>query len=90
MNTFYVIDSSMYYISKLMSVFANKTNLSFFAISLENNSKNKEIIYIVNDLNDFIEYLVIREKYEKVHLVVTNTFLKRKLSLTETFDFYTY
>lgn len=90
MKVFYVFDSSMYYITQLMSLLVNKKEVNFYILSVDNNIKDKEIIYIVNDLNDFVEYLVIREKYEKVHLVVTNTFLKMKLSLTETFDFYTY
>ena len=90
MKTLYVFDSSVYYVTKLMSSFVNKKDINFSFISMDNNLKDKEIIYIVNDTNDFIEYLVVRENCKKIHLVITNVFLIKKLSLTNAFDFYTY
>lgn len=79
-----------YYVSKLISNFSANKKVHLCFVSIDHKIEQKEIIYIVNDLNDFIEYLIIREKYTQTHLVVTSTNLIQKLSLTTTFTFYTY
>lgn len=90
MKTYYVFDSSAYYVSKLISNFSVNKKINLCFVSIDHKIENNEIIFIVNDLNDFIEYLIIREKHTKIHLVVTSTNLIQKLSLTKTFTFYTY
>ena len=90
MKTYYVYDSSAYYVSKLLSNFSVNKKINLCFVSTDPKIEQKEIIYIVNDLSDFVDYLVMREKHIQTHLVVTSVYLIRKLSLTKTFTFYTY
>lgn len=50
----------------------------------------EKIIFIVNDLNDFIDYLVIKEKHTQTHLVITCSYLIQRLKLITSFIAYNY
>jgi len=74
----------------LISNFSLNKKVYLCFVSTDHKIEHKEIIYIVNDLSDFIDYLVMREKHIQTLLVITSVYLNRKLSLTKTFTFYTY
>ncbi|MCO6175405.1 hypothetical protein NHF50_10150 [Flavobacterium sp. NRK F10] len=90
MKTIHVYDSSGYYVTKLMSAIVAIPTVALVPSSTQEAKVNDGIIFIVNDLNDFIDYLIIREKVSQIFLVVTCTYLIGKLSLTQEFSFYTF
>jgi hypothetical protein len=90
MKTFYVIDSSMYYVTKLMSLFVKNNHVNFSVLSLDTDCQNKEIIFIVNDVHDFIEFLVLKEHNQNVYLVITNALLIKKIALMKSLKGYTF
>ena len=86
MDKFYVLDSSEYFVKK---IFKKSSIQLIYLRHLEDvRGIDENIIFIANDTEDFMDYIILSESKRNFILIVTNPYLIGKLKKSSQIKFY--
>lgn len=89
MKTYYVLDSSNYYITKLVKKALLNKEVEF--IHLKENvelSKDKNLIVIANDTDDLIDFFLLHENNKRIILIISSHVLFWKLRKSKKIQYF--